>query len=251
MTPTPSDPSDESTIHLTRARLDTPPVALARLESLLAPDELARADRFRFEHLRRRHIVSWGLLRLILARVTGIAPEALRFTHNEKGKPRLADPGPSFNLSHSGPYLLVGWAREGRVGVDLEVERALSDLEALAERTFAPEESSALLALPPEERVSAFFRIWTRKEAFVKAVGGGLTVPLKSFAVRLTPKEGNTLIRLDAKWTRHGDPDRSGWWVASPPDPMGDEEPLAMAVAWDRGPARIRWVDWEEVSRSS
>ena len=301
-----SGPPAAGTIHLTRARLDAPPVPLARLEALLAPEELARADRFRFDHLRRRHVVSWGLLRLVLADITGDAPETLRFTRNAHGKPRL-DPGPdhassqaldrppsfrgpSFNLAHSDEHLLIGVAREGRLGVDLEAHRDLSDLEKLARRFFASEESDSLLSLPSTDRVRAFFRIWARKEAFVKAVGGGLSVPLRSFAVRLTPEEGNCLVRLDPELLAPFDPAPGGmpaggvqppedaqpskgapppegrpapqasrdpvdWWVASvrPPAegirsaPDGRDSaaketpPLAMAVAWDRGPARIRW----------
>jgi len=248
---------ETGTIHLLRGRLDPPGGVVRALEETLSAEERERADRFRFDHLRRRHIVGWGTLRRILGTLMDRAPGVLRFEREPGGKPYLAEPGaPSFNLSHSGEHLLVGVAAEGRLGVDLEEARGFPDLEALARRTFAEEEVAELLALPSGARVGAFFRGWTRKEAFIKAVGGGLAIPLTAFAVRLSPMGGNALRRLDPEV---GEGPVEGWWVASlsgedDPGASGDrsgsrresgegerdpEAGVAMAVAWDRVPRRI------------
>lgn len=268
---------DADTIHLVRLGTDRPPLPLAELAPLLSRRERERALRFRRGHLHDRYVTSQGLLRLVLARFTDRPPEALEFRHSDHGKPFLEN-GPGFNLSHSGDHLLIGLVRGGRLGVDLEIPRHFPNLEALAERYFAPEEASELASLPEEERTGAFYRGWTRKEAFLKALGRGLSVPLESFAVRLAPEEGNTLVRIDPEVRALAEPEgsagrtgpegetapaaatsaeptpaettpaettasrRDAWWVASVSDPAGGEDEVEMAVAWNRGPARIRWV---------
>jgi len=228
---------EEDTIHLLRASLDPPPVAMGVLERVISREERARAERFRFGALRRRHVVSRGLLRMVLGEVLDQPPEGVKLVREAHGKPAMASGGLGFNLSHSGDDLLIGLVGEGRLGVDLERVRSFSDLEALARRTFAEEEIAELLALPPDMRARAFFRGWTRKEAFIKAVGGGLSIPLTSFAVRLSRGEGDALVRLDSSCAGQ----TSGWWISSV-DHDGDPE-LEMAVAWDRSPARIHQVN--------
>lgn len=225
-------PDPESEIGLTHVHLDAPPVPLECLEVLLSADEIARADRFYREPLRDRYVASRGMLRTILSRVVGRPPDVLDFEHNEHGKPHLPD-GPSFNLSHTRDHLIVAVARAGRLGVDLERIRPVPELESLVRRFLAPDEVDELMALPEPERLRAFLRGWTRKEAFVKALGRGLSVPLSSFVVRLAPGDGNTLVR-----TEHS----GRWWVASVNPPAGRLEGVEVAVAWDRGPAEVRWV---------
>jgi 4'-phosphopantetheinyl transferase len=170
---------------------------------VLSPSELARAARFRFARDRRRFIASHAALREILAAYTGILPASLEFIALPHGKPALVSGDLRFNLSHSADLALVALASGAEVGVDIERIRAQLELEAIARRFFSPSETDALLAYPEPERESAFFRCWTRKEAYVKALGGGLTISLASFAVSLDPNRAALLSGVEAPWTLH------------------------------------------------
>jgi 4'-phosphopantetheinyl transferase len=173
-------------VHLWRASLHLLPSVLARLAGTLSEEELSRARRFRFAVHRDRFIAGRGAQREILARYLGTAPEALRFREAEHGKPMLdgipAEAGIRFNASNSELLALYAVTRHREVGVDLEHLRPVPDWEAIAERFFSPLENRAVRALPPELREEAFFRCWTRKEAYIKALGTGLFTPLDGFA---------------------------------------------------------------------
>lgn len=190
-------------IQLWLADLDRPPVPMPRLEALLDPDERARAARFRFEVHRNRYAVGRGLLRILLGRVTGRPPESLVFRYGVKGKPFLADPAPDpraalqFNLSNSANGVLIAVARGGEIGVDIEALRPMDDAAELVERFFAPSERSTFSRLPPEERTTGFFSGWTRKEAYVKARGDGLSLPTTEFEITLGPREPARLERFE------------------------------------------------------
>ncbi len=149
--------------------------------SILSPDERARAARFRRPEDRVRSIVSRTALRDLLARYVGAAPAALRFVAGPHGKPMLApgstDSPPGFNVAHSGRVILLAFAACA-VGIDVEQLRPDVEIEELARRFFAPEEVAAVHATPGARRVEIFFRVWTRKEAFLKAHGAGLSAPL-------------------------------------------------------------------------
>lgn len=149
---------------------------------LLPDDERARADRMGDAGARRRFVYGRACLRSALAGLTGRAPRELRFRYGKHGRPFLPG-GPSFSLSHSGDAALVAVTRGGRVGVDVERVRPVARMDAVAARRFAPAERAWLAAAPAGGRAEAFFRIWTRKEAFAKALGGGLAAPWRSFAV--------------------------------------------------------------------
>jgi 4'-phosphopantetheinyl transferase len=164
---------------------------LPALPNILSEDERARAARFHFDRDRRRFCMARVGLRRILGAYLGVAPEAVRFGYSSHGKPHL-DPAIHgealrFNLSHSGELALVALAYRREVGVDVEVIRPLPDREAIAERFFSPGEVRQLRALPDEQREEAFFACWTRKEALIKAHGGGLSLPLDDFQVSLAP----------------------------------------------------------------
>lgn len=153
---------------------------------LLSPDERQRADRYRFEAPRRRFIAGRAALRRILADCLQIDPRELTFTYEGEGKPVL-EPGvhqsPYFNLSHSGELALAAVTFAGAVGIDVEQVRAKENIAALAKRFFAPSETAALLALPIDQQLRAFYRTWTRKEAYLKGRGAGLSLSLADFAV--------------------------------------------------------------------
>jgi 4'-phosphopantetheinyl transferase len=173
------------------AALELPEAELARLEATLAPEERARAARFVFERDRSRFVAARGLLRQILAAYLGAPPEALRFCYSARGKPFLeqAEAGLEFNLAHSGGLALYAVAGNRPVGVDLERIRAEIDVEGIAARFFSPKEAAALRAMPQAERLPAFFRCWTRKEALLKAWGEGLPFGLDRFSVSLDPQQ--------------------------------------------------------------
>lgn len=199
-------------IHVWLASLDQPQAVVRRLAQSLSGDERLRAERFRFEQDRRRFSVGRGLLRVILARYLGVAPSRMEFRFGPYGKPALAGlssgDGFRFNVSHSHGLALYAFGRHGEVGVDLEYVRPVPDADEIAERCFAPGERAALRALPPRERHRAFFRCWTRKEAYIKAVGDGLTRRLDGFEVSLAPGEPARLVSVA------GAPEEaSRWWL--------------------------------------
>jgi 4'-phosphopantetheinyl transferase len=194
-------------VHVWRVDLDPQP-ALEGLEPCLSSDEQARAGVFAFARDRRRYCVSHVALRSILARYLAVHPQAVRFAQGPQEKPYLVGGTDlRFNLSHSGDLAVVAVARGREVGVDLEQVRELDDLEGLAEDCFAPPELSAWRALPRDHRPAAFFATWTRKEAYLKAGGVGLSRSLQSFEVSVLPGERPRLLRVlddpgePARWT--------------------------------------------------
>ena len=159
--------------------------------SVLSPDEIARANRFHFEKDRRRFIRCRSALREILAAYIAIPAAEIRFEYLAAGKPQLAAEqnryALQFNLSHSGSMALIAVGREQLLGVDIETIRRDVDTDALAERYFSTRERAALRALPDHLRLAAFYACWTRKEAFLKATGDGLSFPLADFSVTTHP----------------------------------------------------------------
>lgn len=167
-------------------------------ELILSERERARAQRFfRAEH-GRRFAAAHSAMRQILAGYAGCSPAELEYRTGEHGKPHLAaSEHLQFNLSHSGDRALVGVATAGAVGVDIECHRQLTDRDALADRYFSPAEGQALRALGDAQRTAAFFRIWSRKEAFIKCIGRGLTQALDSFDVTLDVGDARLLAVRD------------------------------------------------------
>ncbi len=185
---------------------------LKRFKDTLSPDEHTRVKRFKFPRLRRRFIASQGYLRHILGRYLQQPPHALEFQRTERGKPFLSIPqahNVCFNVSHSHDMAVYGIMLEHEIGIDVEYLRPMPDAEQIATRFFSASEQVSLLALPAEQRVPAFFRCWTRKEAFIKAIGEGLYYPLDKFSVSLTPNEPARLLTVADKpeeaacWSLH------------------------------------------------
>ena len=180
-------PSDE--VHIWCASLNVPQEASARLYATLTPDERTRSARFRFERDRQRFIVARGALRDLLARYLQTQPAQISFVYDAFGKPDLSPEfanGLRFNLSHSAGFALIAIATGSDVGVDLEYIRAESDHADVARRFFSAAEVDYLRALPSHLYAEAFFSCWTKKEAYLKACGEGLAIPLNSFSVLLT-----------------------------------------------------------------
>jgi len=184
-----------------RLRLEQPPEAQQRFLRTLDEEERARAGRFHFEQHRRQFVVGRGALRTLLARYLETKPEAVRFSYGPYGKPMLdgehRNSSLRFNASHSGQLALYAFVQEYEVGIDVEnINRDFAS-EEIAQRFFSAYEVRMLSALPATERAAAFFRCWTRKEAYIKAIGSGLSHPLDTFDVTLAPNEPAALLRVE------------------------------------------------------
>jgi 4'-phosphopantetheinyl transferase len=188
-------------VHLWRIMLDLPPTDTMLLERLLSADEHERAERMHSTQLRERFGTGRGMLRTILSRYLACDPADLRFQYGEYGKPALAEAyqahGIQFNLAHSAGLALLAITQEHAVGVDVEAIVAHDDLPAVAKRFFAPAEQQALWNLPEHQRLRGFYECWVRKEAVIKLVGDGLTMPLDSFVVSLDPDQPAQLLHSD------------------------------------------------------
>jgi 4'-phosphopantetheinyl transferase len=179
--------SDEA--HVWHASLIASPEAMQSFHEALSGEELARAGRFKFDRDRDRYIAAHGVLRQVLARYVGCTPGELRFGANRFGKPHLANAsGLHFNLSHSQDVAVVAIAsaKTGELGVDVEAVRPLDDLMKIAQQFFRADEAEALQRLPVTAQPLAFYRIWTRKEAYLKATGTGLSMNLDEVRVQVS-----------------------------------------------------------------
>lgn len=182
-------------VEIWRADLEIDPRHLPALPAHLSAPEQERAARFHFERDRRRFLVAHAALRSILSRYLGCPPREISFQTNPHGKPALDQAaGLHFNLAHSHQMALIAVTRLGEVGVDLEHVRPLDDLDALALRTFSAAEHRQLQTLTGAARQRAFFDCWARKEAYIKALGEGLSHPLQDFSVSLLPDEPARLL---------------------------------------------------------
>jgi 4'-phosphopantetheinyl transferase len=186
-------------VHVWRAVLDQPHDYVQSLMQILADDEAERAEKFYFPRDRTRFTVTRATLRMILGRYLSCEPSELGFSYSQYGKPALAgefaQAGLTFNLAHSAGMALYALARDQEIGVDVEHMRAM-EYEQVSERFFSPHEVQALRSLPPEARQEAFFRCWTRKEAYLKARGMGLSLALDMFDVSLAPGEPPALLDI-------------------------------------------------------
>ncbi len=186
-----------SAVHVWRAALSVAEKEVAALGSLLNADEQVRARRLRFEDKRRSFVAARGILRCILARYLSLSPQQIQFSYSAHGKPELAPSqatGLQFNLAHSGDLAVVALAHARPIGIDLEQLRPVETLDQMVDGYFAPAERAAFQRLPPERRLSAFFAAWTRKEAYLKARGEGLTLPLDQVVVTLSPDEAPAVL---------------------------------------------------------
>jgi len=196
-------------LHIWLFELSAGAPALDYFRQQLSADEAARADRFCFPHLRVSYIIAHGVLRGVLARYLRKSPAEIQFSYNPQGKPRVAQDhhGFQFNLSHSGMLAACAVAAGCDIGVDIEQTRPISGLFDIARRFFSRAECLDLETVPAEQQVLAFFNCWTRKEAYIKAVGGGLSIPLDSFCVSLLPDEPARLLSNcendAARWNLH------------------------------------------------
>ena len=194
-------------------RLDVGPDVARAVVPLLSNVERERARRFAFERDRHRFVIARGRLRQLLGGRLNVAPDSVQLVYGPRGKPALArafaGSGLRFNVSRSGEVAVYAFAYDREIGVDVEEVRVLPDADAIAAQMFSPRESAAYFALSPRHRPLGFFHCWTRKEAFVKALGDGLYYPLDRFDVSLAPGEPARILRVestagdDCPWTLH------------------------------------------------
>lgn len=226
-------------IHVWRASLTWDQATLRSLESTLADDERARAERFVFEPDRDHFIAAHGFLRNLLGGYLHCPPETADFTYGPHGKPFVASRGPEphvcFNLSHSHGVALIAVGRERQIGIDIELIRPQFAGEEIAKRYFAAKEIDELSKLPVELRAEGFFLCWTRKEAYVKARGDGLQVPLDSFSVSVSPDAPATLSSAD----------ESRWRIESFVPSLVSEPDYVASVVAEGKDWRPRYFEWK------
>jgi 4'-phosphopantetheinyl transferase len=185
-------------VHVWRASLETSNSVIQNLECVLSKDEVTQARRFHFEKDRRHWIVAHGILRILLSRYVNSDPSQLCFSSNTYGKPFLAFPSRTpplhFNLSHSAGLAIYAFSYTRQVGIDAEYTRTDIDYDSLAKASFSPKEQALLRSLPDNVKCDAFYNCWTRKEAFIKAMGKGFSVPTHKFSVTIIPGEPAALL---------------------------------------------------------
>ena len=191
-------PLQKDEVHVWRASLEEWSAdEIERGLNILSSEEKARADRFLQAKHRERFITSHATLRVILTKYLPELWTPLRFHYNEYGKPHLANNSAlQFNLSDSHSTALYAVARDQEVGIDVEYMGRDTRIDGIAERFFSPEESTAFQKLPVEERLAGFYRLWTLKEAYVKAIGQGLSFPLNKFTTNTKVTQMDGLISV-------------------------------------------------------
>jgi 4'-phosphopantetheinyl transferase len=186
-------------VHVWAVSLEPPAGFIPRCAAILSPDETERATHFRFDKHRNRFIVGRAILRSLLGRYLDCPPRQLEFVYGLHGKPALAGhfaEALHYNLAHSEDLLLVAVTRIGAIGVDVEQIRAVSEADDLVERFFSPRENGLFKILSANEKNIAFFNLWTRKEAWLKATGEGIAHSLNRVEVTFLPGESAELLAL-------------------------------------------------------
>ena len=204
----PSFDLDSGDIHLYLAHLQISPHLESNIMSFLSADEITRSKSFRFLKDRSAYIAARGYLRMLLAKYIDKSPREISLSYTAEGKPFISpSKGIHFNLSHSGNRAVLGFSKEGPIGVDIELVKREVNIDLVARHSFSMVEQQKLFSLPSEQQREAFFTCWTRKEAFIKAKGEGMSIPLDEFEVSLVPGEKPELRH--AEW----DPEEPSRWT--------------------------------------
>ena len=190
--------------HIVRVRFDLPHERWSTLTDVLSDDERAKAARFRFDEPRRQFIMCRAILKILLANCCRVETNRIQLEYGAHGKPALSlaelpvgTPAMEFSVSHSGRFGLIAVSLKTPIGVDIEAWNPAVKHQRLAERFFAPTEVIELSKLPLESQLAGFYRCWTSKEAYLKATGRGLSLPLDSFCVSADPVRPAALVAVD------------------------------------------------------
>lgn len=188
-----------SDVHVWVVNLEASALSTRQLCATLSSDEEDRAESFQFEHLKKRFCVSRGLLRFFLGTYLATAPRDIAFSYGKYGKPAVAGvEGFHFNIAHSDDVTVYAFAFGCDLGVDLERIRDMEDTNAIARHFFSSEEVADLESIQMPKRLDAFYACWTRKEAYIKATGEGLSSALDSFRVTLRPHDIPSFVHIKA-----------------------------------------------------
>jgi 4'-phosphopantetheinyl transferase len=240
-------------IHVWRVPLNQSSTRIPELRAILSEEERARADRFHFEKDRHQFIESRATLRLLLSQYLNVPPAGMTYSLTAHGKPHLSDSDLRFNLSRRDGLALIAFAQGREIGIDVELVRQDLDLFEIAEVSFSESELTAWKGLPQAEQAAGFYNCWTRKEAFIKAIGEGFSFPLKQFDVSLTPGDPAQLLAL------RRDESTSPPWERGRPRPQSDEitpadhwtlqnvpvpDGYAAALAFEAPTAEVTCHDW-------
>lgn len=161
-------------MHVWNVSLDVSDSDYLFFTEALSEKELSKVEYYNFQQVKSAYVASHGALRILISKYLGTQPGLLKIGHKRKGKPySLDDPGLYFNMSNSGKLAVIVFSRDGEVGIDIEQIRSLPDLDEMIEKNFTPKEIKFILA-KPEEKINRFFRFWTIKEAYLKAIGEGM-----------------------------------------------------------------------------
>ena len=179
-------------IHLWKLKLNNGDVPLERYQAWLSADEQERAESFSYEEGRQKFIVSQAGLRFLIGQYQGNRPESVIFTYNPYGKPEInalrRGKSLQFNLTHSGDLALYAFAREARVGIDLELLSRRIEVKRMAPRVLSAAELESFNSLPENQQKEAYLLAWTQKEAYLKAIGTGLTREGMKITVDISPE---------------------------------------------------------------
>jgi 4'-phosphopantetheinyl transferase len=217
------------------------PATLARLEVTLSSTERIQASKFRFLPDRTRYIFAHGVLREILSRYVGKLPNQLTFVVNDFGKPSLKNAGPDgpilFNMSHSEGLVIVAVTLDCCVGVDTEFIRPIEDIDSLAQRFFTTREQALVQAAPVDRKEHVFYRCWTRKEAYIKAIGKGFSIPLDSF-------DSSLALGAQGRWlqTTNDSLADNTWWLSD----LALLEGYVGALVVEGRVPKITYVTWSQ-----
>ena len=225
-----------SDVHVLHASLDAEFQNLPEWHAFLSQDERQRATRFHFDLHRARFIVARGILRRLLGHYLKIPPEQIAFRYGRNNKPAVLGDLVHFNISHSEDRALFAFSATTALGVDIEAIRPLPDILQLASTAFSIAEQRALNALAPELQREAFFRCWTRKEAFIKALGHGMSYALDEFSVSLD--EPARVVHVEAE------PNAPAQWTLQHLTPHAD---FVGAIATRQQHSRILFDNWKKV----
>lgn len=234
-----SQPLVDSDLHVWSASLAGSPEELAHYSSLLSADEKTRAEKFYFERDRHRYIFGRGILRTLLAGYLKINPSKIEFMYGAHGKPALKkayhDKILQFNLAHSNDWglYIFGWDRQ--LGIDLEHVRPLQDADDFAKRFFSRQESAWINSLPMDQKWGAFYKLWTCKEAFLKANGSGLTIPLNEAEIFIQDDNSAKLVSIG------GVSDKAAKWQLEIFNPIDDYQ---AAIAFEGNQGQIVFRDY-------